>query len=209
MERPNARPNADPTGDPPPPGAWLSVADAADRLGMTTDAVRMRAKRGTLPSRKVGSRLEVLVDAPTQQRPNADPPTTERPTQRPDDPIDVPYRVAGDAARALVPLDAMIGQVRPLTDRIAELALRNETLALEVGTLRERVARVTEERARRAAEVVRDRGLADDLVDLLQDQLGAATAEAARLRGAQAAVVVAPVATGAPAPRWRFWGRGR
>jgi len=53
--RPNDRPNADSTED------WVSVADAADRLGLTTDAVRMRAKRGTLLSRKAERRLEVLI----------------------------------------------------------------------------------------------------------------------------------------------------
>ena len=56
-------------------------------------------------------------------------------------PIEAAYQVAGEAPPvALVPLATMVEELRGLADQLAELARRNEGLALEVGTLRERVA---------------------------------------------------------------------
>ena len=47
----------------------LTVHDAARRLGVSEDAVRMRVKRGTLSSDKEGGRLYVLLDIePTTDR---------------------------------------------------------------------------------------------------------------------------------------------
>src|SRR5215208_2523479 len=65
----------------------LTIPVAAERLGLTSDAVRMRLKRGTLAGRKVERRWVVLVpranDDPTEaeriETPPADP--TERVTQ--------------------------------------------------------------------------------------------------------------------------------
>jgi chromosome segregation ATPase len=58
------------------------------------------------------------------------------------EPIEAAYQVAGDAqpSAVLVPLQTMVEELRGLADQLAELARRNEGLALEVGTLRERVA---------------------------------------------------------------------
>ena len=203
---PNDRPNGDRTGE------WLPIADAAARLGVTTDAVRMRAKRRTIPSRKNGRRLEVLVGEP-----NGDPtpertPTeraTQRPTQRDDDPIDVPYRVAGEPDLALVPVQSMIDGMGALAARLAELAERNEALAVEVGTLRERaghqaetIGRLERERDELRAERDSDRRLADQLVDLLQADREGLRAEldllraGAEPRDAPAAQPEAPGATG-------------
>jgi len=54
----------------------LTVADAARLLGLSAEAVRMRIKRGTLASEKVGGTVYVLLDTdPT--RPSADR-TTDR-----------------------------------------------------------------------------------------------------------------------------------
>jgi excisionase family DNA binding protein len=39
--------------------AWLTLAEAAERLGCTPDAVRMRIKRGRLEHRRHGRRLYV------------------------------------------------------------------------------------------------------------------------------------------------------
>src|SRR5215218_6871905 len=41
----------------------LSVAEAADALGLTVDAVRSRVKRGTIDHVRVGSRVYVLLGA--------------------------------------------------------------------------------------------------------------------------------------------------
>lgn len=73
--RPNQRPNADLTG--------VTIAEAATILGVTSDAVRMRLKRGSLPGRKVAGRWTVLLPTPPNAAPNADPTETERPTEQP------------------------------------------------------------------------------------------------------------------------------
>ena len=39
--------------------AWLTLDEAADRLGCTADAIRMRVKRGRLESRRQGRRVYV------------------------------------------------------------------------------------------------------------------------------------------------------
>ncbi len=215
--RPNARPNDQPNADRT--GEWLTVTAAAARLDLTSDAVRMRAKRGTIPSRKVGRRLEVLIE-----RPNTDP-TTDLTSDRTRDPtpidhaaepIEVAYRVAGDPERAeqsaaLVPVETMLDGMRGLVERLAELAARNEALAVELGELRERtdhqagtIDRLNSERdalaARVAATEAREGGerrAADELVDLLQEQRDALRAELDRVRTAQDAAVAAPAAPGA------------
>jgi hypothetical protein len=57
----------------------------------------------------------------------------------PPEPIEARFRMA-DASEsvALVPLPAFLDQVNTLTARLDAMAQRNETLALEVGQLRER-----------------------------------------------------------------------
>jgi hypothetical protein len=57
----------------------LTVHDAARRLGISEDAVRMRVKRGTLSADKEGGRLYVLLDIE---------PTTEPTTDRTDELIE-------------------------------------------------------------------------------------------------------------------------
>lgn len=44
-----------------PPRVWLTLAEAAERLGCTRDAVRMRINRGRLEHRRQGRRLYVSV----------------------------------------------------------------------------------------------------------------------------------------------------
>ena len=215
QHRPNGRPHDDPTGE------WLPVADAAVRLGVTPDALRMRAKRGTVPSRKVGRRLEVLVEGPNAD-PKPDPTPTERTiqreTQRDDEPIDVPYRVAGESGRALVPVETMLDGMQSLGDRLAELAQRNEALAVEVGALRERaghqegtIGRLERERDELRAEVERRR--AEEAPTPHPQPPGAAAAGAApfvpsvaawRERTTRAIDLDSPAA---PAPWWRRWWR--
>jgi len=87
----NMRPNSDPTHrtndqtiDPTPDLTLtptpeqvdmdaLTIPAAAERLGLTSDAIRMRLKRGSLAGRKVNGRWVVLIP-----RSNVDPTATER-----------------------------------------------------------------------------------------------------------------------------------
>jgi hypothetical protein len=54
----------------------LTVAQAADRLGISEDAVRSRVKRGTLQAERESGTVHVLLDA--------DRPATDEPTSQPD-----------------------------------------------------------------------------------------------------------------------------
>lgn len=48
---------------PAPARPWLTVAEAAEQLGCSRDAVRMRVKRGRLEARRQGRRLYVFADS--------------------------------------------------------------------------------------------------------------------------------------------------
>ncbi len=67
----------DRTGQPGPTNQRVTVPEAAELLGITAEAVRMRIKRGTLRSQRQGGRVFVLLG---QGQP------TEQPTDRPDEP---------------------------------------------------------------------------------------------------------------------------
>ncbi len=45
------------------PRPWLTVAEAAERLGCSADAIRMRCSRGRLEHRRQGRRLYVSADS--------------------------------------------------------------------------------------------------------------------------------------------------
>jgi hypothetical protein len=74
-DRRTARTDRDPTANQ----QRLTVHDAARRLGISEDAIRMRVKRGTLSADKEGGRLYVLLDIE---------PTTEPTTDRTDELIE-------------------------------------------------------------------------------------------------------------------------
>ncbi len=61
-----ADPRYDHTADPTDA---LTVAEAAEVLGISTEAARMRVKRGTLPSTRIDGTVYVLMDRPNP-RPN-------------------------------------------------------------------------------------------------------------------------------------------
>jgi hypothetical protein len=61
--------NNDPTDRPQPTPRRVPVSEAAEALGISEGAVRMRVKRGTLPSNREGGRLYVLLNTD----PTADP----------------------------------------------------------------------------------------------------------------------------------------
>jgi hypothetical protein len=67
----------DRTGQPGPTNQRVTVPKAAELLGITAEAVRMRIKRGTLRSERQAGRVFVLLG---QSQP------TEQPTDRPDEP---------------------------------------------------------------------------------------------------------------------------
>lgn len=81
----------DPTDDHTAvPTAALTVAEAAEALGITTEAARMRVKRGTLPSTRIDGAVYVLMERPNPRpngpngEPNAGPnPRPNGSTQRP------------------------------------------------------------------------------------------------------------------------------
>ncbi len=72
---------------PPAYHVRLTVAQAADRLGITRGAVRSRIKRGTLPTAKEAGRVYVVLGGGTSQANHAtdtDEPTVEPSAQRAD-----------------------------------------------------------------------------------------------------------------------------
>jgi Tfp pilus assembly protein FimV len=66
------RPSSDRTSDHTDELTTVTVADAAELLDLSTEAVRMRVKRGTLASTKIGGTVYVLLDGPNE-RPNVKP----------------------------------------------------------------------------------------------------------------------------------------
>src|SRR5689334_14448582 len=75
-------PEPDPDGsrDGPEPGEWLSVAEAARRLGVTEKAVRNRIRRGTLEWRPAGNHGREVLLSPDMEAGDAagdDPGTVE------------------------------------------------------------------------------------------------------------------------------------
>ncbi len=141
-------------------GRGIPIGDAATILRLSVDAVRKRIKRGTLRAYKQDERWYiVLPDVQPTGQPGV-PPVATRLTGNPgqptdqDEPIEAAYRVAGEAAEvALVPLATMVEELRGLAEQLAELARRNEGLALEVGTLRERQAGHEAERLAHVGEI--------------------------------------------------------
>ena len=67
-DRTTARTGRDPTANQ----QRLTVHDAARRLGISEDAVRMRVKRGKLSADKEGGRLYVLLDIEPTSEPTTD-----------------------------------------------------------------------------------------------------------------------------------------
>jgi hypothetical protein len=83
-----ARSTYDRTEDHTDEQTTVTVSDAAEILGLSTEAVRMRVKRGTLASTKIGGTVYVLLDGPNERpnvKPNARPNdgTNGRPNPRP------------------------------------------------------------------------------------------------------------------------------
>ena len=170
------RPTTDrPTTDHGP----VSLEEAADRLGITVNAVCHRLKRGTLGGHKTPAGW-VVVWPPTRATDHgptidaawsvADQPTTNRPTNQPTKGTPA----VSDAARRQLEairdewLAPMVGQIREQAE--------------EIGRLRAERQAVAEERDRLRLEREDDRRLASQLVDLLQAERDELRAEVERLR---------------------------
>lgn len=124
---------------------WLPLAEVERLIGKRERNARYWLERHRIPAHGDRPRLfseEAILAKLTElgQRHRKPPEYPPESAGTSSELIEAAYRVAGEpaAAVALVPLAAMVDQVRGLTDRLAELARRNEDLALEVGTLRER-----------------------------------------------------------------------
>src|SRR5829696_10520360 len=70
----------DRTGRPGPTNQRVTVPEAAEQLGITAEAVRMRIKRGTLRSERQAGRVFVLLgsDRPTEHTTERTEPTEDR-----------------------------------------------------------------------------------------------------------------------------------
>jgi hypothetical protein len=79
---PTSDPTSDRATDPTTDPITVTVADAAKLLGLSTEAVRMRVKRGTLASTRVAGTVYVLLSQPNAG-PNGQP--NGRPNDRPND----------------------------------------------------------------------------------------------------------------------------
>ena len=79
---PTSDPTSDRATDPTTDPITVTVADAAKLLGLSTEAVRMRVKRGTLASTRVAGTVYVLLSQPNAG-PNAQP--NGGPNDRPND----------------------------------------------------------------------------------------------------------------------------
>ena len=153
-EVPGGKPEVSGDSKEAPGGRWLTVAEVAELIGMSERSARDWIKRHGLPPNDARP-LRVEERAVREQLAHEHR-TLRRPPEVPGEvsggkpeafggatePIEAAYRVAGEAVAevALVPLATMVEELRGLADQLAELARRNESLALEVGTLRERQA---------------------------------------------------------------------
>jgi excisionase family DNA binding protein len=122
------QPNGDRTAD------HLTVAEAAARLGISTDAVRMRVRRGTLPSVEVDGKRMVLVERSDtdQTRPNGDQTPDQTSTEQP--PEQGPSR--SDTAELVEQLRSEVAYLRQLLD--AEIEARRRADHLVAGMIEER-----------------------------------------------------------------------
>jgi hypothetical protein len=182
-----------------PGTTWIKIPEAAVLLGMSERAARDWVKRHGIPQR--GDRPVLVSEGAVRKQlellgRNVRNPPVETPEYPGSsfEPIDVPYRISASTDRTLVPLDRMLTHVQGLSEQLAGLAQRNETLALEVGTLRERTA--TQERTISQLQAERDARLdpqpAEDSTPPVQ---------------LQSVEDSAPPVQPPQRPWWRFWAR--
>lgn len=186
---PEASSEASSEAQPEEPGTvWVKIPEAAKLLGMSERAARDWVKRQHIPQR--GERPTLVSEAAIRKRMAELGKTPERIPELPggsSEPIDVPYRLNDGADRILVPLDRMLEQAQSIGEQLTALARRNEELALEVGTLRERTTHQEQEISRLATER-----------NAMQSRIDELTAPAPP-------EVPAPLDQSPPRPWWKFW----
>ena len=129
----DSRPTADQQATGSRDSRGLSVAAAADRLGLTPDAVRGRLHRGTLYGQKVGTEWRVFLpdeEAPTGYRQATHPPPT----------VDQQDATAGRQAATVAQQATDSPGDGPLVALVADLARRNEELAAAAAMWQSRAA---------------------------------------------------------------------
>src|SRR5215212_3253967 len=82
-----------------PPKRRTTVAEAAEILGISAEAVRGRIRRGTLPVERESGTVYVLLDHPSKDRTTADQPRTTG--DQPDDRTDLLIAELQDRVRSL------------------------------------------------------------------------------------------------------------
>ncbi len=156
----------------------LSVAAAADRLGVTPDTVRGRLHRGTLYGEKVGAEWRVFL--PDAEAPAADRQATQQPPAAAQQGATVDQQAATVARQATDRADD-----GPLVDLVSDLARRNEELAAAAAMWQARAAHLEE------------RLLA----------LGTGQESPSAAPAVHHATEAAEPAADASVPWWRFWER--
>jgi len=143
-----SRPNIDQTGDPTPTEQAFTIADAADHLGLSSEAVRMRLKRGTLTGMKIEGHWVVYLPAPTKQPTPSDPAPTEHVPTPDQTPTEHPIKQTTE--RDPTPTNPVIAVYEQLVEsqreEIAflrrELDTRNDELERRDVLLREALGRI-------------------------------------------------------------------
>lgn len=133
---------------------WLTYADAASALGMTTESIRQRARREHW-RKQIGNdgKALVLVPADTARNPGGDTPDeppASRPVRRPDNDTALMQARIGDMERHAQDLRADLERERAERSQERE---RAEHLVGEVANLARELARVAEEAAGREREL--------------------------------------------------------
>jgi hypothetical protein len=105
--------------DRTPPVRRTTVAEAAEVLGISAEAVRGRIRRGTLPVERERGTVYVLLEIPVDHRTTADQPRT---TDRPDDRTDLLIAELQNRVRSLEEANRENRRIiAALTQRIPEI----------------------------------------------------------------------------------------
>jgi len=106
--------------DRTPPARRTTVAEAAEILGISAEAVRGRIRRGTLPVEREGGKVYVLLEAEPEDRTDADQPRTTG--DQPGDRTDALIAELQDRVRSLEEANSENRRIiAALTSRIPEL----------------------------------------------------------------------------------------